>query len=861
MRIALLSAHYPPDFVSGGTLQPQRLARGLRAAGQDVSVLAGSLDPARVPLEEWDDTDETGLQIRWVATGPFIGWDDPLNYDNPGVSEAAGSFFDAWRPDIVHAHALQGLGVGTLDAAADRGIPVIVTMHDFWWVCARQFLVDRDHRPCPVVVDASACQCQAGRAHLARRDARLRAALSRVASVLVPSAAAAEVLAANGISPDRLAVDENGVPAPGTARRSTHWDRRQPGDPVVVRYTGGSNAMKGADVLLDAATALPVDLPVRLIAHDIDDAIDRRPPATAGLQVESVPAYDPPDLDAILDDTDVLLLPSVMRETFSIVTREAMSRGVPVVATDVLGPEEVVHDDVDGRILPAGDVHALASALQDLGADPASVGRWRQASPTLALRSVEDQVSGLVERFEGLATGSAPPPGRDLAPPWLERVVFAVGIDGAPLRYRARLPAEALALAGVAADVYHYRDPRLRGALPGASIFIVYRVPATSQILELIEWARAQHIPVAYDVDDLIFDPDLRDEIPALRILGESEAALWLDGVRRYRTTMEACDAYIGSTAGLVQHAQHVVGIPSFQFDNGVGRLLGAASDRSTRRRRSPGPLRVGFLSGTTTHDEDWAAVEPAVLEVLARHRDVELWLGGHLQTGSATEELGPRLRRLPFTRWDKLPDVLRDLDVNLAPLAPGSRFNDAKSAIKWVEAALCATPTIASDSGPFRDAIEHRRTGWLATGAPDWVEGLNALLTDPELRRGMGARAQRAALLRWSPHRQCERYCEVLDRVRTAALTPRPPHPTWTPTVGDEPPLDQPVPLMPYSLDAPDPPPSDLTPSTTAGAARWLGTVRRALASLRHDGWRTTAARARRSLAHRRALDRARDR
>src|SRR6185436_1857140 len=96
LRIGVVSAHYPPNFVSGGTLQPQRIARGLRARSHDVRVYAGHLDregtSGRAPLEAWDDADETGLPIRWIVTTPFIGWADRENFSNPGV----GADFAPW---------------------------------------------------------------------------------------------------------------------------------------------------------------------------------------------------------------------------------------------------------------------------------------------------------------------------------------------------------------------------------------------------------------------------------------------------------------------------------------------------------------------------------------------------------------------------------------------------------------------------------------------------------------------------------------------------------------------------------------------------------------------------------------------
>jgi hypothetical protein len=111
------------------------------------------------------------------------------------------------RPEVVHLHALQGLGVGLVEAARASGAATVVTMHDFWWVCARQFLVDRALRPCCLVVSAGDCACEDGRAHLDERGRRLAAALQRADLVLAPSRSAAEVLAANGVDRRRLDID------------------------------------------------------------------------------------------------------------------------------------------------------------------------------------------------------------------------------------------------------------------------------------------------------------------------------------------------------------------------------------------------------------------------------------------------------------------------------------------------------------------------------------------------------------------------------------------------------------------------------------------------------------------------------
>lgn len=786
----MVSAHYPPNFVSGGTLQPQRLAHALRARGHEVSVYAGWLGSTRRPGETWTETDG-GVPVRWIVTTPWIGWSDRRNWDNPEVTADFAAHLARLRPEVVHAHSLQSLGAGLVAAAADAGARVVVTMHDFWWFCARQFLVERTLQPCCEVVDAGVCPCEVDRPWLETRNRALRALLGRAEVVLAPSATAARVLAANGVDPGRLAVDENGLPpaelAILAAANPAAGDRRGP--PLRLLYAGGSSELKGVGVLFDAARRLAGASGWRLVTYGAEGWVREARPALDGLPVEVRPPFAPDETNRVFAEADVLVVPSVARESYSLLTREALVRGLPVVCTDSLGPEEVVEHGINGLVVPTADPAALARALARLLEEPDLLPRLRAGCRSVALRPLADQVTRVERAYETPRAGRARSPRAD----GIRRVLFMVGIDGAPLRYRAWLPAEALALLGIACEVRHYRDPALPRLVRQTDALVVYRAPATIQLLPLIEEVRRRRVPVFFDVDDLIFDPDVVPEISALELLDADEVALWLQGVHRYRTTMEACDVYIGSTPMLCRHAADVTGLPTERFDNGVGLVLARQSDLVLRRPRAPGPLRVGYFSGTKTHDHDWAFVEPVVAEVLARHGEAELWLVGHVPPTPGLARFGPRVRRWPIQAWRDLPGFLRDVDVNLAPLTPDSRFNEAKSAIKWLEAALAATPTVASPTEPFREAVAHDRTGLLAERPEEWVAHLDRLLSDREARERLGRAARREALLRWSPHLQGRRYLEILERGRRQVAEGAAPvraarGSAWTPVILDEP-------------------------------------------------------------------------
>ena len=795
MRIAIVSAHYPPNFVSGGTLVPARIARTLADRGHQVFVFAGEVlegEPdlqVRVDAPDGDaarDGNAAGIETTWLTVTTRLGWDDERNFRSGPVQQAFLAFLRRVQPEVVHLHTLQGLGADLVGLAAASGSATVITMHDMWWWCARQFLVEKDLTPCATVVDLGVCPCAVDNGWLRRRNAALAPQLAAADLVLAPSSSMMALLAANGVAPERLALDEN--PAPATVRTAPPRRPSPPGSPVRFVFAGGPYPVKGGPLALAAARRLG-DLTGWSL--DLYGFVTREalPPG-----VRTLPAYPPDTVGEVLAGADVLLMSSVMLESYSLLTREALAAGCVVISGDNPGPVEVVRHGVNGLVVPRGDDEALAAAMRSLVLDPQLLESLRPAAGELALRTLAQQADGLEQHYARILAGR-PAPGLPAEEP-LQRVLIVSGIDGAPLRYRGQLPAEALRTVGVHVDVRMYRDPSVRTLADRADAVVLYRVPATEQVVDLITRIRERgDVPVLFDVDDLIVDPGLAAELdPVLSAVPGLDLALYWQGVRRYRTTLEACDGYIGSTPYLCRRVGELTQLPTALFANGVGRELARVSDAALRRPRRPGPVRIGYFSGTNTHNEDWASIEPAVVAVLTERPDTQLWVGGLLDTSPALQPFGDRVRRLPVTPWFDLPALLRDVDINLAPLEARRTFNEAKSAIKYLEAALVGTPTVASPTEPFRDAIEPGVTGLLATDPEQWRAALVTLVDDPVLRHRLGRAAREHVTTTLSPAEQGHRYLAILQAARQRlADGPRrvmfgdfPPELTdepWTPT------------------------------------------------------------------------------
>ena len=134
----------------------------------------------------------------------------------------------------------------------------------------------------------------------------------------------------------------------------------------------------------------------------------------------------------------------------------------------------------------------------------------------------------------------------------------------------------------------------------------------------------------------------------------------------------------------------------------------------------------------------------------------------------------GDRIEWRPLQPLRDLPREMARFDINLAPLEVGNPDCEAKSELKFFEAALANVPTIASPTGPFQRAIRHGETGLLATTGDDWYTYLTKLVEDPALRNRLAHDAYHAALAAFGPRQRALQFGRVLDQLQGGARAAR---------------------------------------------------------------------------------------
>jgi glycosyltransferase involved in cell wall biosynthesis len=295
-----------------------------------------------------------------------------------------------FQPDLVHIHHLMGLPVSALFDSSQVA-PLVVTLHDYWWVCANaQLITDYDHQVC----DGPRWWLNCARCGLTRagtgpilspfatplfawRAALIRRLMPRVAAWIAPTTFVADWHLAHGFPEGRVYMVPHGIELPPADTVRAPGENGQPASRFA--YIGGLARQKGVHVLIDAFNGLPSSARLKVAGDETaypDYCALLRARATHP-GIEFIGRLERNGVWQTLGQTDVLVVPSLWYETSSLIVQEAFATGTPVVAANHGALAERVQHESNGLLTPPGDGPALQHALQRLMTEPDLLARLR----------------------------------------------------------------------------------------------------------------------------------------------------------------------------------------------------------------------------------------------------------------------------------------------------------------------------------------------------------------------------------------------------------------------------------------------------------------------------------------------------
>ena len=448
MRILIATHFYPPNHVGGTEVLTRSLARSLSEAGHQVQIVcaedwASAMDYRIVETDDLiDDVPVRRFRFNWTKAPDVFRY----LYDNPEVADHFGQLIDSFKPDLVHVTSCYTLSASILDVARRRGLPIVLSATDFWFLCARNTLVRSDDSLCDGPESPWLCaRCMASQAKVYRWPRRLfpeamvklflnsisrlswfsnqpglrgftgdwetrlrymETARSLVDYTVTASDQLRDLFISYGMPSDRIVQLSYGL--------DTSWAEGQrtktPSDRLRIGFIGQILPAKGPDLLLKAIAHLPRELPLEVKIYG-----DLSKSPHYGETLKQLAADDPRitfpgtfenDLmGRVLSEIDVLAVPSTWFD-FPLVIPSAFATGTPVLTTNLPGMNELVTDERSGLLFDRHDWKGLAAAIQRLIDEPDLLSRLRAGVPRV--KTVQEMTTEYLNIYTALLAGSLP---------------------------------------------------------------------------------------------------------------------------------------------------------------------------------------------------------------------------------------------------------------------------------------------------------------------------------------------------------------------------------------------------------------------------------------------------------------------
>lgn len=363
----------------------------------------------------------------------------------------------------------------------------------------------------------------------------------------------------------------------------------------------------------------------------------------------------------------------------------------------------------------------------------------------------------------------------------LEKKIKIIFISGEPDTpgHTYRIARYASAAKAMGADIRELNVTSARENLEeiySANVLIVWRAVWNEQLSCIFSAARKAHVPIIYDIDDLLIDPNLAkvEIVDGIRTTGSTERAAE-KFFELLQTSMKQAD-YCSATTKFLADYMRSFGKKTFHFPNGFDESTWHASRLAVRTRLAAphdGLIRMGYAGGSRTHQKDFAKIADVIARLLSKRSNCRLVLfrKGTLRCTDIDEfpallAVSQQIEWREVVPLNELPLEMAQFDINLAPLEVGNAFCEAKSELKFFESALVEVPVVASPTQTFSEAIEDGQTGFLASDENSWYNILSKLLDDALLRKQIARSAYYRVLWKYGSEHRIELISSMLDMI-----------------------------------------------------------------------------------------------
>ncbi len=349
-------------------------------------------------------------------------------------------------------------------------------------------------------------------------------------------------------------------------------------------------------------------------------------------------------------------------------------------------------------------------------------------------------------------------------------IMFYHTADTSTFRYRCYNPMQTLNDSNIWDSVYFFREEikQIYDLIPKVSMLIFVRIKWEYIVDDLVRRVRNLKIPILFDIDDLVCNIRyIKTVTNTLNVHfgGEVDYDFWFSYISRLEYTASLVDGFITTNNYLGERLEDRFNKPYQIIPNSINQEQLKASERCLsikNKTKFTSPFTIGYFSGTPSHINDFRTVYSEILSFLHDFPDSILLVVGFMEFPESMQPYikNKQVQYMPLVDFVELQRLIAQVDVNIVPLVENI-FTNCKSELKFFEAAIVETPTIAAPIYTYRSAITDGETGFLCQPG-QMYERLKQLYNDRVFAKQMAGKARDYCLREYTGKK-------VLDSIETA--------------------------------------------------------------------------------------------
>ncbi|HEX7586521.1 MAG TPA: hypothetical protein VF390_02725, partial [Patescibacteria group bacterium] len=253
-------------------------------------------------------------------------------------------------------------------------------------------------------------------------------------------------------------------------------------------------------------------------------------------------------------------------------------------------------------------------------------------------------------------------------------LIITAGVGDSAL-FRATNQAEELTKHGIATEVMIQDNPFLPRFANKFKIFIFHRTLYTSGIAKLITKIKEQKKEIIFDTDDLVFEAKYVQRTDHYKNMSYFEKKQYEKGVGEeilkdpYVKVCTTSTQFIA--AKLVEYGKKVFVVTNKLSDEWLN-IAEKILLTQGKEKQEKNKIRIGYFSGTIGHNKDFATISDALIEILEKYPEIEIFLAGPLKLEDKFDKYASRFIRSSYAPRDKHFKNIFRCDIILAPLEIG---------------------------------------------------------------------------------------------------------------------------------------------------------------------------------------------